>query len=342
MDKIGKYESEIVEALINIVRYAEYKNKAGKFDINNDAEEFYRVLLLLFYGWKLGKNANTEVDPYYVGVDLLFLGEDGNKIAVQVTSENDSEKVHKSIRGFKDKAFKNGYTELYILMFKGKQNFPKADFATTVDGKFDFNKSKHIIDHSDLCAKLKGAEFDFIENIWKYLKKWGCLAYSNLDSSIDDLGIIGEIFEFLFDNTPKKSSVHSLDSDVFAKLIVKVPLNFPEEQQNRLSDMIRNTTDKRLLAQKYLQEYEDELKILDLREWIQTKYCEIRGINNHEEPINDIGFLENLVSAILPTNRKNNSHYQGNAKAIVLHFFEFCFIGKKTQEEANRQKSLFD
>ena len=339
MFNLGKYKDEIKEALNNIVRYADYSNKAGRFDINKDAEEFYRGLLNLFYGWKL-ENANTEKDPNYTGVDLLC---SVNKVAVQITSENDSEKVHKSIKGFQDRALREGYTELYILMFKGKQNFPRADFAKTVDNQFVFNKDKHIIDHSDLCAKLNNTEFDYVvEAIWEYLNKLGCLAYGNLDSSIDDLGIIGEIFEFLFDNMPKKSSVHSIDSDVFAKLKVKVPLNFPKEQQNRLSDMIRNTTDKRLLAQKYLQEYEDELKILDLREWIQSKYCEIRGINNHEEPINDIGFLENLVSAILPTNRKNNSHYQGNAKAIVLHFFEFCFIGKKTEEESNQQKTLFD
>jgi hypothetical protein len=342
MDKIGKYKNEIIEALHNITRYADAKNKAGRFDINKDAEEFYRGLLSLVYDWKLGKNANTEKEPNYEGVDLLFLGQENNKIAVQVTSENDSDKVHKSIRGFKDKALKEGCVELYILMFKGKADFPRADFAKTVDSQFDFDKDKHIIDHSYLCAKLKDAEFDYVEAIWKYLEQWGCLAYNNLDEGIDDLGIIGEIFEFLFNNMPKKSSVHPTDSDVFTKLKVKVPLNFPKKQQNRLSDMIKNTNDKRLLAQKYLQEYEDEIKILDLREWIQSKYCEIRGISNHEEPINNVTFLENLANAILPTKRINDSHYQGNAKAIVLHFFEFCFIGKKTQEESNHQKSLFD
>lgn len=338
MEKIEKYKNEIIEALNNIVRFAEYKNKAGRFDINKDAEEFYRELLNLFYGWDL-KNANTEKNPNYTGIDLLYLG---GKISVQVTSENDSEKVHNSISGFKEKAMKDGYTELYILMFKGKPDFPRADFGKTVDGAFIFDKDKHIIDHSDLCAKLKDAEFTYIVAIWKYLEKWDCLFYGNLDESINDLGIIGEIFEFLFDKLPKTKSNYSNESDVFTRLKVKVPLNFPKEQQNRLSEMIKNTTEKRLLVQKYLQEYDDEIKISDLKEWIQSKYCEIRGITNHEEPINNVLFLEKLANTILPSKRVYNNYYQGNAKAIVLYFFEFCFIGTKTQEEANQQKSLFD
>lgn len=338
MEKIEKYKCEIIEALNNIARYADYKNKAGRFDINKDAEEFYRGLLNLFYGWNL-ENANTEKNPNYKGVDLLYLG---SKVSVQVTSENSTTKVHESITGFKDKALKDGYTELYILMFKGKQDFPRADFDKTVDGAFSFDKDKHIIDHSTLCAKLNNAQLDYIEPIWKYLERCGCLAYSNLDEDINDLGIIGEIFNFLFDNLPQKKSTYSNESDVFAKLKVKVPLNFPKEQRYRLSEMIKNTTEKRLLVQKYLEEYEDEIKISDLREWVQSKYCEIRGITNHEEPINDILFLENLANKILPSKWRNNSHYHTNTKAIVLHFFEFCFIGKKTQEEVNQQTTLFN
>lgn len=338
MKEIERFKNEITEALNNIVRYADFKGKAGRFDIYKDAEEFYRGLLSLFYGWNL-KNANTEKDPNYSGVDLLYFGE---AVAVQVTSENDSEKVHKSIIGFKDKAFKEGYTELYILMFKGKQEFPRADFSKTVDRAFIFDKNKHIIDNSNLCAKLKDAEFDYVEAIWKYLKKWNCLPYNNLDESIDDLGIIGEIFEYIFNNLPKKPSNHSSESDVFAKLKVKVPLNFPKEHQNRLSEMIKNTTEKRLLVEKYLQEYEDETKILDLREQIQSKYCEMRGVSNHEEPINSIIFLEKLTESILWAKKASDIQYQGNAKAIILHFFEFCYIGKKTQEELNQTKSLFE
>lgn len=340
MEKLGRYTEDIISALTYVATLANNHNRAGRFDINRDAEEFYRGLLFEFYGWKLGTNAN-RIAPNFQGVDLLFLGADENKVAVQVTSENSSEKVHHSIKGFKEKSLKEGFTELYILMFTGKNDFPRVDFTKTVDGKFTFDKDKHIIDHSDLCAKLENADYPYVESIWKYLNNWNCIPYSNLDESIEDLDIIGEIFEHLFGNLPQKQGEHPNDSDVFAKLKVKVPLNFPKEQRDRLSDMIKNTTNKRLQVHDYLGSCDDTTRVLDLKEMIQQKYCEFRDVSNHEEPIKDIIFILKLVDYILPPSKKSNCHYQSNAKAIILLFFEFCFIGKKTDEEREIQKSLF-
>gem|GEM_PF-6023237 len=339
MDEIGKYKSEVIEALNNITRVADYSNKAGKFDINKDAEEFYRGLLNLFFGWGL-KNANTEKDPNYTGVDLLYLGD---KISVQVTSENDSEKVHKSIRGFKDKAKLEGYIELYVLMFKGKGNFPKADFAKTVDNQFVFDKDKHIIDHSDLCAKLRDAEFGYVKAILDYLKKWNCLAYGNLDESTDDLGIIGEIFEYIQANKPKKvSSVETISSSASIDLIPKIKLNFPDEQQEEINRLIKKTWDKKEIVKQFLerQTEEDEISVNELAITIQDSYCKLKGKKSSDAIIEDIEIIRNLASGYLHDSKKRNIGYIANVEALVLYFFEFCFIGRKTQD--NPQKSLFD
>ena len=313
MEQIGKYKDEIMEALNNIVRFSDYQNKAGQFDINKDAEEFYRGLLNLFYGWSL-KNANTEKDPNYAGVDLLYLG---SNIAVQVTSENDSEKVHKSIRSFKDKALKEGYTELYVLMFKGKQAFPKANFAKTVDNNFTFNKNKHIIDHSDLCAKLKDAEFDYVESIWGYLEKWGCLAYGNLDESTNDLGIIGEIFDYIQANKPREiSSDEVILSSARIDLIPKIRLNFPIEQQGSINRLIKKTWDKKETVKHFLEKQieEDEISVNELSFTIQDDYCKLKGSGNSETKIEDIEFIRNLAVSYLPENKKKNIGYVANAE----------------------------
>lgn len=339
MDKLGKHKEEIIEVLNNIARVSDYRNKTGKFDINKDAEEFYRGLLNLFYGWDL-KNANTENDSNYAGVDLLC---SINKIAVQITSENDSEKVHKSIGGFKNKSLKDGYTELYILMFKGKQDFPKANFAKTVGNQFVFAKDKHIIDHSDLCAKLKDAEFDYVQKVWQYLEKWGCLAYSNLDESTDDLGVIGEIFDYIQDNRPQKiSSDDIILSAASIDLIPKIKLNFSTELQDEISRLIKKTWDKKETVKQFLEKQieEDEVSVNELTLTIQDDYCKIKGSRNSEKKIEDIEILRNLAVRYLPENKRKNIGYVANAEALVFYFFEFCFIGKKIKD--NPQKSLFD
>lgn len=339
MKELEKFKSEIVEALNNNTRYADYKNKAGRFDINKDAEEFYRGLLNLFFGWNL-KNANSGKDPNFPGVDLLYLGD---TIAVQVTSENNSEKVHQSIIGFKNKALKDGYTELYILMFKDKPNFPRADFASTVDGQFSFDKNKHIIDHSDLCEKIKNAEFDYVKAIWEYLKVWKCTAYDNLDGNIWDLGIIGEIFDYIQANKPKKlSNDETIRSSASIELFPKIKLNFPEEQQEEISRFIRRAWDKKEIVRQFLekQSEDDEISVYELASTIQDDYCKLKERKNSDARVEDIEIIRKLALIYLPDNKKENIGFVANAEALVLHFFEFCFIGKKTNEY--HQKSLFD
>lgn len=52
MKELGECKDDIIEALSNIVRFADYQNIAGRIDIH------------LFYGWELGKNANKVETNY--------------------------------------------------------------------------------------------------------------------------------------------------------------------------------------------------------------------------------------------------------------------------------------
>jgi GTPase SAR1 family protein len=163
---IKEYKDTIVKVLKDIQLYTTFSNKAGHFDINKDAEEFYRGLLNLFYDWDL-EPLNTAKNPNYEGADL---GDASKHIAVQVTSENDSDKVHHSIKGFINSCLPVGYETLYVLMFKGKGEFPKADFAKSVDKKFVFDRKTHIIDTGNLSDKLKDIKFDKLKAIYDYLE----------------------------------------------------------------------------------------------------------------------------------------------------------------------------
>lgn len=340
MLKIGEYKEKIINCLLNLAMGTAFHNKAGRFDHTKDAEEFYRGLLNLFFGWDL-KGLNTEKDLNYEGADL---GDKTRKIAVQITSQNDAQKVHDSINGFKNKSLKDGYEKLYIFMYKGKSDFPKVDFSKTVNGAFTFDKSKHILDNSDLCAKLRDAEFDsFINPIYDYLDKTVGLSYLGLDEPIDDLGIIGQIFDFIQKHQPKKpTDRESISVASSMNLTPKINLNFSIEQKNHITRLLLKTWDKKEIVKDFIERQiqEDELSVNELIFQIQDDFCEIRGSITPVAKIEDIRLIKDLSMKYIPENRKNNPSYIANAEALIFYFFEFCYIGDKTS--LSEQTTLFD
>ncbi len=341
MYNIGYFKEKIIKCLNELERYTTFSNKAGRFDLNKDAEEFYRGLLNLFFGWNL-KPLNTEKDPNYEGSDL---GDIERRIAVQVTSENNPDKVHSSIKGFKNKSLKDGYKELYIFMFKGKSDFPRAAFIKTVGGAFIFDKSKHIVDHSDLAAKLKDAEFDYLKAIYDYLDKIVGLSYSGLDEDIDDLGIISEIFDYIQKNKPKKATnTDTIVNSSGIDLVPKIKLNFPEEQQDRIERLMKKTWDKKEVVGRFVQHQiqEDEISINELIFQIQEDFCKLRGSDKPDARIQDISVIQNLSQKYLPERKKKHIAYIANAESLIFYFFEFCYIGTKTDKHVHQQKFLFD
>jgi hypothetical protein len=163
----------------------------------------------------------------------------------------------------------------------------------------------------------------------------------NLNQSIHDDEIIREIFDFVNENI----SVKPMENKVkpFTQLKVKISLNFPKSKEQRITDMIINTQQRRNLVAKYLQDLSgiDDDKPQLLQEKIQSNFCRILNVDSRDVIINDINVFEELSLQIIPENKRNDSTYLGNAKAVVLHFFDICKIGKMTDDEVNNQLSLF-
>lgn len=337
MYNLNKYIENIIEKLTSIERYIELSNKAGRFDANKHAEEFYRDLLNLFFDWNL-KPLNTETTPNYPGVDL---GDGERWIAVQVTSENTTTKIHDSIEGFKNKSLREGYKELYILMFKGKQEFLKVDFSARVNNTFLFDKSKHIIDHGDLCAKLPQMNIDKIKLIADCLDKHTQLDYDSIDKGNDDLGIINEIFEYIKEHKPKQATdINKITDSSQINLLPKIRLNFPQEQQARVNRLIQTVWDKMQLVKTFIEKQDDEVSINELICTIREDFCILRDSHNTEASIDDITTIIKLSEKYLPERNKRNPAYMANAKALVFHCFEFCYIGKKTINSSGSQLML--
>lgn len=317
-------------------RRTAFFNAAYRFDINRDAENFYCGLLNLFFDWQL-EDLNTNKDPNYEGADL---GDITKSIAVQVTSEQDAEKVHKSINGFKNNSLQQGYKELYILMFRGKPDFPRVDFAKTVDKAFYFDKSKHIIDHENLCRAIPHMTIEKLKTIVDYLDSHGT-NYYDIDKDVDDLGIINDIFEHIKRNSPKKS----LDNDTFTNLtqinlLPKIKLNFPLEQQDRVNNLLRTVWEKKEVVKEFIQNQEDEISVKELTYTVQENFCNLKGSNNFDDEIQDITIIEQLAKRYIPQTKQQNPAYIANAHALVCHFFEFCFIGKAINNTSSTQLTL--
>lgn len=342
MFKIGEYKDKIITRLLDLQQGAIFNNKAGRYDHTKDAEEFYRGLLNLFFNWDL-KGLNTEKDPNYEGADL---GDISKKIAVQITSESTSDKVHNSIKGFKNRSLNDGYDELYIFMYKGKEDFPRVEFSKTVDSAFVFDKAKHILDNSDLCAKIKDAEYEnYIVPIYNYLEKLVGMSYIGLDDLNDDLGIVGEIYDFIQENKPKKTTDKEAISTISSiDLIPKIRLNFPLEQRDHIKRLMLKTWDKKEIVKEFIerQNQEDEISVNELSFLIQADFCEIRGSYKPDAKIEDIRIIKELSMKYLPDSKAKNPNYIANAEALVFYFFEFCYIGDKTLNNKPEQPTLFD
>lgn len=87
----------------------------------------------------------------------------------------------------------------------------------------------------------------------------------------------------------------------------------------------------------------DETRIFALTDLIHHEYVTISGVQDFEAPIKDFTVFEKIGRTFLPEEKQKNPDYISNAKAIVLYFFEFCEIGKKTAADFSKasQKNLF-
>lgn len=94
------------------------KSKLHLFDIHQRAENFFRDLINMMYGWDLQNSNYTNVNA-----QAIDLESERDKISIQVTSDNSKTKIDHTIEGFFDT--KTGYNKKYnrlILLIFGEKN----------------------------------------------------------------------------------------------------------------------------------------------------------------------------------------------------------------------------
>jgi hypothetical protein len=131
-------------------------------DTNVVAENFYRDLLNLVYGYHL-KNANHEKQNTAV-IDLF---DEDKHLAIQVTSDNSSTKIHDTINSFNEGSPYKSYNRLIMLIITTKRDFPKAKFNNI--GNSLFSKDNDIIDVSTILKDISDFKLDKLQQIETFI-----------------------------------------------------------------------------------------------------------------------------------------------------------------------------
>lgn len=158
------YIRQITDALAILSRKVEIKASLNLTDINVCAEDFYKDLLNLAFGYKL-KNIN-ESEPNAAAIDLY---DSENRIAIQVTSTSAIVKTRKTVKKFIEKEHYRNYDRLIILnLVKVTQH--KESHIGEAD-KFQIDTKQDIWDYSYFARKIRHQDSATLKNIVDFLHK---------------------------------------------------------------------------------------------------------------------------------------------------------------------------
>lgn len=143
------------------------KNVIGLFDSNRIAQDFFAGLFQLVFGYSNLKELDKLND--IVNYPAIDLGDEIEKIAFQITTKKDSEKIKDSIQKFINHELYKKYDRLIIFIIGEKQNSYTTEFDT--QNKFSFNKNTDIWDDTFLIKEInKITEISKLEEIKKFLE----------------------------------------------------------------------------------------------------------------------------------------------------------------------------
>jgi len=144
-------ENQLREVVSRLITEIELATKQGRFDINLISEDAWIPILKEVYQCPNLINLNRK-HKNFPGIDL---GDEQDRVAFQVTSSTDIDKVKSTLEQFKKRNYKNSFDELYIFTLRNKQKSYSQDTIDKVIGdEIQFESKKHIIDPGDILAAI--------------------------------------------------------------------------------------------------------------------------------------------------------------------------------------------
>lgn len=161
--KLEEYFDSIEERLNLLSLRIERRATLNLHDINIRAEYFFMHFLNILYDWKLiNLNDSRQNTP---GVDLLYSGE---RILIQVSSTNTTEKIQKSLNKIDTKIYSN-YTFKFLSISKDAKKL--RDKCFTVPNGIQFDPRIDIIDVPLILRDLQGLPIDKMEKVYNLTQK---------------------------------------------------------------------------------------------------------------------------------------------------------------------------
>lgn len=155
-----------------------------------------------------------------------------------------------------------------------------------------------------------------------------------------DRNIINAIFTFIFAVDKKLKNGKVINSKKLTKIKDKIKINFEEVQHPRVTETYKKNLHNINLIESFIQTQmtQDENSVNELVDMIQDEFCRLRKVADSDSPIKDHLLFSEIAKKLLPPGKENDPAFISCAKSIVIYFFEYCDIGKRTEDEINNKK----
>ena len=171
MTSSGKYYDNIIQRLSTFETNVKRSSQLGRTNINKDAERLFCYPLELLFGGQF-INLNT-VEPNYPAVDLGCMDK---RICVQVTSDNEHEKIQSTLNKFFLHGKDAHFDRLIVLIIGERKKYRSSKDTKEVKfppfelkGRLNFNPDSDIWGTIELLQQIEGLSPEKMEKLSGFL-----------------------------------------------------------------------------------------------------------------------------------------------------------------------------
>lgn len=318
------YIKNIGAALALLSREVEILNCVNFYDINLVAEDFYAQLLNKIYGYNL-----CNLNAYEKNAPAIDLGDKVIRLSIQVTSDNDSEKIKKTIKKFIEHKQYSTYDRLVVLILTKKKNY-STDFDT--QDIFSFDKRKDIIDYTDLIKDIKLKDTAALREISQFLENELVSRLKQIETTqASEVDTIIDLIEYITKNREKKEKRNTIVDPEY-----KIDKRFNEFAERLKSNYLTLYT----LYGEALNMVYTTLEIDEAQDLITVMYLQDISIKKLDEASNNpVNALEKLVDYFEEKLSQNGKKYDKAAiKFYLVNELIKCNVFPNERSDYNDDK----